>query len=169
MFLVPWLVARTAFQRKGSELGLQLGDARYGFVAVAIGLPVALAAAYLGSLDPAMQAEYPIARSAWRSFALIVATEGFYLVYYLGWEFLFRGWMLMGLERRLGALPAILVQTIPSALAHIGKPISESFAAILAGLLFGYLAYRTRSILYPLLLHAAVGIGTDVFTGLRLA
>jgi membrane protease YdiL (CAAX protease family) len=92
----------------------------------------------------------------------------FYLVYYLGWEFLFRGFMLFGLEGRCGAVLAILVQMIPSAIVHIGKPASESFAAIAAGLVFGYVAFRTRSILYPLLLHAIVGIGTDVFVTLHL-
>ena len=76
--------------------------------------------------------------------------------------------MLFGLERQYDAVTSILIQTIPSTIVHIGKPASESFAAILAGLAFGYMAIRTRSILYPLLLHAVVGIGTDVFVTLRL-
>jgi membrane protease YdiL (CAAX protease family) len=99
---------------------------------------------------------------------LFLVVEVFYLIYYCGWEFLFRGFMLLGLEQRAGAVMAILIQTIPSAVVHIGKPVAESFAAILAGWVFGYLAYRTRSILYPLLLHAVVGIGTDMFVTLRL-
>ena len=76
--------------------------------------------------------------------------------------------MLFGLEKKYGAFTAILIQTIPSAIVHIGKPASESFAAILAGLVFGYLAIRTRSIFYSFILHAAVGIGTDIFVTLRL-
>jgi membrane protease YdiL (CAAX protease family) len=77
--------------------------------------------------------------------------------------------MLFGLNQRYDALLAVLAQTIPSAIVHIGKPAAESFAAILAGILFGCIALETQSIVYPLVLHAAVGIATDVFVSVRLA
>jgi len=135
---------------------------------VAIALPFLLWAAYVGSSSSALQAEYPLAKSTMRHLNLFIVLEFFYLIYYFSWEFLFRGFMLFGLEQRFGALTAILIQTIPSAIVHIGKPASESFGAIFAGLVFGYLAIRTRSIFYPIILHAIVGIGTDVFVTLRL-
>lgn len=167
MFVVPFLVVKLAFKQDLREFGFRLGDARYGLRVLVIALPVLLLVAYVGSLDSAIQAEYPFAKSAMRHVPLFLLVESFYLLYYLGWEFLFRGFMLFGLEERYGAVLAILVQMIPSAIVHIGKPASESFAAIAAGLVFGYVAVRTRSILYPFLLHAAVGIGTDVFVTLR--
>ena len=169
MFWVPYFIVRMVFKRKLSEFGFRMGDKRYGFRFVAIALPVLLWAAYVGSSGSTMQAEYPLAKSAMGYLPLFVAVEVFYLIYYVSWEFLFRGFMLFGLERKFGALTAILIQTIPSAIVHIGKPASESFGAIFAGLVFGYLAIRTRSILYPLILHAVVGIGTDVFVTLRLS
>jgi membrane protease YdiL (CAAX protease family) len=167
MFLIPVLLVKAAFKGSLREFGFRMGDARWGFRFVAIALPVSLLAAYIGSLDPAVREEYPLAKSMIGDVSLFLIVEAFYLIYYLGWEFLFRGFMLFGLEE-YGVLVAILIQTIPSAIVHIGKPASESFAAIVAGLVFGYLAVRTRSILYPLILHAAVGIGTDVFVALRL-
>jgi membrane protease YdiL (CAAX protease family) len=168
MFVVPSLVVKLAFRQDLREFGVRLGDARYGFRFVAAALPFSLLLAYVASLDPAIQAEYPLAKSTMQHVFLFLVVELFYLLYYLGWEFLFRGFMFFGLEERHGALLAILVQMIPSTIVHIGKPATESFAAIAAGLAFGYLAVRTRSILYPLLLHAAVGISTDVFVTLRL-
>lgn len=168
MFVVPFLVVKLVFKQDLCEFGFQLGDARYGLRVLVIALPILLLSAYAGSLDPAIQAEYPLAKSAIGHVPLFLLAELFYLIFYLGWEFLFRGFMLFGLEERHGAVLAILVQMIPSAIVHIGKPASESFAAIAAGLVFGYVAFRTRSILYPLLLHAIVGVGTDVFVALRL-
>ena len=162
MFGIPALIVKWLFRGRLRDLGLQVGDARQGARYLAIGLPLCLLAAYLGSLDPAVRAEYPLARSAVGHLARFWTVEAFYLLYYLGWEFFFRGFMLFGLQKRYGPAIAILVQTIPSALVHIGKPASEAFAAIAAGLVFGIVALRTRSIFYPLLLHAAVGIGTDV-------
>jgi membrane protease YdiL (CAAX protease family) len=168
MFGVPFFVVKVVFRRSLHEFGFRVGDARCGFRLVAVALPFLLLAIYVGSLDPAMQTEYPLAKSAMQHLPLFLVVETAYLLYYLGWEFLFRGFMLFGLEERHGALLAILVQMIPSAIVHIGKPASESFAAIVAGLVFGYVAVRTHSIFYPLMLHAVAGIGMDVFMTLRL-
>jgi membrane protease YdiL (CAAX protease family) len=169
MFAVPFLVMVLLFQKDPGELGLQLGDTAYGWRALVIGVPVALVVAYVSSASPAMQSEYPQAKSTMRRPLTFLIAEACYLIYYLGWEYLFRGFMLFGLAQGYGAAPAILVQTIPSALVHIGKPAVESFAAIVAGVVFGYVALRTRSILYPFVIHATIGIALDVSSTLRQA
>jgi membrane protease YdiL (CAAX protease family) len=166
MFGVPCFIVTVVFRKRSRDFGFQLGDAKVGFRLIAIGVPVLLLAAYLGASNPAIQAEYPLARSMMENWGLFLIVEIFYLVYYVGWEFFFRGFMLFGLEVRYGALLAILAQTIPSTIVHIGKPASENFAAIIAGWVFGFVALRTRSILYSLILHATIGIATDVFVTL---
>jgi membrane protease YdiL (CAAX protease family) len=169
MFAVPFVGMTIVLNHSPREFGLQLGDIRLGGLVLAIGLPVALLAAWLGSADPAMQAEYPLDKRIGQSPCRFLLVETFYLVYYVGWEFLFRGVMLFSLYQRFGALLAVWVQTLPSAIVHIGKPAAESFAAIPAGILFGYVALETQSIVYPLILHAAIGIATDVFVITRQA
>lgn len=168
MFWVPFFFVKMAFKKGLKEFGFRLGDISYGLKFVAIAAPILIWAAYTGASKPEMQLEYPLAKSMVGHWKLFLLVECFYLVYYVSWEFLFRGFMLFGLERRFGALAAILIQTIPSAIVHIGKPASESFGAIFAGLAFGYLAIRSRSILYPLILHAVVGIATDIFVTLHM-
>jgi len=69
-----------------------------------------------------------------------------------GWEFFFRGWLLFGYARRFGP-EAIWLQAVPFALAHIGKPEVETLSTIFGGFAFGWVAWRTRSFLYPLLIH----------------
>ena len=168
MFCVPVFFIVVVFKKGLRNYGVRLGDARYGFRFLIAGIPVVLLVAFLGAGSPQMQAEYPLAKSAMGHPNLFLIIEIFYVIYYVSWEFLFRGFMLFGLEKRFGALMAILIQTIPSAIVHIGKPAGESFAAILAGIVFGYLAIRTRSILYPLILHVLVGLGTDIFVTMRV-
>jgi membrane protease YdiL (CAAX protease family) len=70
----------------------------------------------------------------------------------IGWEFFFRGFLLFGLMRVMGPT-AVLAQAVPFALAHLGKPEAETITTIFGGALFGWLAWRTRSFLYPFLLH----------------
>lgn len=168
MFCIPAAVVKLAFKSDLGAFGLRWGNTRHGLRIVALALPLLLCAVYVGSGTSAIQAEYPLARSAMGSPFLYLAVEIFYLLFYLGWEFLFRGFMLFGVAERYDAVLAIVIQTMASTLVHIGKPASETFAAILAGLAFGYLALRTRSILYPLILHAVVGIGTNLCVTLRL-
>ncbi|MDD1679557.1 MAG: CPBP family intramembrane metalloprotease, partial [Methanomicrobiales archaeon] len=69
-----------------------------------------------------------------------------------GWEFLFRGFLLFALIPICGPY-AILLQAVPFTIAHIGKPELETLSCILGGSLLGFIAWRTRSFLYPFLIH----------------
>ena len=72
-----------------------------------------------------------------------------------GWEFLFRGWLLFGYARRFGS-EAVWLQAVPFALGHLGKPEVETLSTIFGGFVFGWIAYRTKSFLYPFLIHWAI-------------
>jgi membrane protease YdiL (CAAX protease family) len=56
-----------------------------------------------------------------------------------------------------------MIQTISSCLIHLGKPESEIIGSIVVGILFGVIALRTRSIWYVFLIHAGIGVLTDLF------
>lgn len=164
----PALLAWLGLGRRPGSLGVGLGDWRAGLKLTAIGMVALTPVLYLASMDPAMQREYPLTRLAGCGTDLFLLWELHYLVYYAAWEFFFRGFMLFPLEDEWGSAAAILVQTVPSTLVHLGKPGAETSAAIVAGLLFGALAIRTRSVVYPILLHWFVGMATDFFCLLNM-
>ena len=162
-------VTRGSFTRR---YGLGLGDARFGFTGVAIFLAVMLPAAWFASRTSFFQGAYPLAGASaytmkpavgapYESGKLLAAYEAAYAAYFIAWEFLFRGWMLNALLPRFGKA-AILIQTVPFALMHLGKPEPEAFGSILAGLALGVLALRTRSIWYGALVHAVVAVFMDL-------
>ena len=99
----------------------------------------------------------------------------YFFLYYVPWEFFFRGFLIFPFAlaaEREGSGPTaiaalVLFQTIPSTLLHFGHPLSELASAVAAGLIFGALAWKTRSIVPGLLLHAALGLGTDAFIVLK--
>ena len=110
-----------------------------------------------------MRAVYPVDKAAMESAPMFMQyAVGRVLLFYIGWEFFFRGFMLFGIRDAVGDTMAIAITTLPSALWHIGYPVGELYMSIAAGLLFGWLAVRTRSILWPLLLHAGIGLVTDL-------
>lgn len=158
----PLAVLRGVWKIPLRDLGIAVGDWRFGVKFLAVGIAVGTPIVYASSFDPAFQAEYPLTKLAGQSAATWVLWELTYLLYYLGWEAYFRGSLLFGLEPKAGRSGALLFQTAISTLVHIGKPVGELIGAAPAGFLFGAAALRTRSVLWPLLLHAYLGALMDV-------
>ena len=120
---------------------------------------------YLASQQAEHLAFYPLSALATTSFCMFTLWGVLYLPHYIGWEFFFRGFIGFGLKKYHGWLVAITVQTTITTLLHIGKPTGELCGAAVGGILFGLIAYRTRSVLYPILIHWYLGLINTYFCG----
>lgn len=163
-FVVPWLLLRRVLKENPTEWGWGWGDGSKGWPWVWGALPLVAVGMVLTVRMPEFQPPYfrevyPVVRD--------VASAGpfgflLYLpllaMYYVSFEWFYRGWMLFGLRRRLGDVLAVLVQTVPSVLVHVDRPDAEILAAVPAEIFFGWLALRTGSIVYPALIHGFVGV-----------
>lgn len=142
--LIPLLFIIFVFRESPREYGFTLGDWRAGLI-ITIGGIVLMTPIiwFLAKLDPSSQSYYQnmTANLPWNTLGQI-----------LGWEFLFRGFITFGYARKFGA-DALWIQAVPFALLHIGKPEIETLSTIFGGFAFGWIAYRTRSFLYPFLIH----------------
>jgi len=78
----------------------------------------------------------------------------------VGEEIFFRGFWLRAM-RAFGA-GAIWSMVVPYCMIHYGKPYLEACAAVVAGVVLGSLAMRTRSIYAGFLVHGTVAILMDV-------
>lgn len=165
--LIPLALVIFLFRESGRDYGLRLGDWKFGLIAIVILFPIIAGSLYLDSKSPAMQAAYPIDQGATQSVQAFLLLEAPCLLFLMAWEFIFRGFMLFGLRPRVGDWLAICIQTIPSSLWHIGLPVNVTLAAIPGGLVFGILAIRTRSIIWPTLLHYLIWVGLDLFVALN--
>jgi membrane protease YdiL (CAAX protease family) len=161
--IVPVLVVKFGFRERLCDYGVRLGIGRRTLVTFLCFTPIFALAAWWSSDDPDILQKFPINPRAGQSPAMFTMHAVTYLLYYVGWEFYFRGFMLFGLRQSLGDVNAVLIQTMASALLHIGSPASETFGAIFAGLLWGTLAIRTRSVLSGLGQHFVLGITLDAF------
>jgi membrane protease YdiL (CAAX protease family) len=164
---LPCVIVATTAGRPLETLtmfGWTFGRSGLGAVLVLAGLPLSVLAGFIASRDPGLRKMYPFAKAACADAGTFVRYELQYLVlYYLPWEFVFRGVLFLPLVPAIGLVPALVVQTLVSTLLHIGHPDSEVFAAAGAGLAFGLIAFLTGSFFYTLVLHAATGMATDTF------
>jgi membrane protease YdiL (CAAX protease family) len=149
--IIPLLIIVLIFRDKPSEYGFGVGNWREGLLWTGGVIVVMAPILYLSARTPAMVDYY--ARSE-RSITHVISVSALDI---FGWEFLFRGFILFGLARVAGP-NAVLLQAVPFALAHVGKPELETMSTIFGGAGFGFVAWRTRSFVYPWLIHCFVSI-----------
>ena len=149
--VIPAAIVVFGFRDRLGDYGMRLGEWRAGlrwtFSTLVVLAPILFVVAQTSEVQ-----EY-YAQSG-RSTLDVVLVSGLNLV---GWEFLFRGFLLFGLYRTLGPA-AILLQAVPFAMAHIGKPELETMTTVIGGAGFGWVAWRTRSFLYPFLIHWGLNV-----------
>ena len=146
-FVLPMAIIVLVFRENPRDYGFQLGDWRAGLV-LTLGSIVLIAPViyFVARSDPAMTGYYG---------GQLQLLPGPVVVQLFAWEFFFRGWWLFGYARKYGP-DAIWLQAVPFALAHLGKPEIETLSTIFGGFAFGWIAYRTRSFLYPFIIHCFV-------------
>lgn len=165
--LIPALIVKFVFRERLADYGVGLGNRLRTCRSFLLLAPAILLVAWVSASDPALGAYYPLNKIAGSSPAMFGFHAATYLLFYLGWEFHFRGFIQHGLRQAMGDRQAILIQTLISVLAHLGRPAVETYAAVGAGLFWGVLAFRTRSLLSGLLQHALLGIALDYFLCFR--
>lgn len=143
--------------------GLRVGDARFGLAAVAVCAVPAVPVLFLAAGDAALMSSYPWP-GTWigGSLGRLLGWAVVYAVYYLAFEAFYRGFLLHAVASAWGAASGLWVQALCATLVHLGKPLPEMLAAAPASLLFGVIALRSRSVVYPALLHLLIGLIIDV-------
>ncbi len=165
-FIIPAIIIVYFFKDKLNEYGITFGDYKTGFKLTVLFIVVMVPLIWFASADSSFAATYPHLHSARDSWLIFFIFESGMFIYMFGWEFIWRGFMLFGLEKKFGYY-AVLIQMIPFVILHNGKPAPETFAAILGGIALGVLALRTRSVFYCVIVHMSVMFSIDFISTLR--
>ncbi len=163
-FVIPAISIKYFYRESLADYGLAFriepGFAKLFLSVLGVMLPVV----YLMSLTDSFTAKYPFMQiydgEPYLGSTLLV-WELIYIVQFFGLEFFFRGFLVHSLRPALG-IYSIFAMTVPYCMIHFGKPPTETFAAIAAGVFLGWLSYRNGNIWMGLLLHAAVAFSMDV-------
>lgn len=162
-FIIPALIIRFWFREKLTDYGLRLKDAFNDYYLYVIMLAVMVPLVWFFSQTPGFQAKYPFydLRSGEALFPGFLIWEVLYLAQFFALEFFFRGFMVLGLKHRFGFY-SVFIMTVPYCMIHFGKPLPETLAAILAGIVLGTLSLKSRSILLGVAIHYSVGLLMDL-------
>jgi uncharacterized protein len=147
--LVPLAVVVLAFRDRPTRYGITIGDWRTGSALMLVGCAVMTPLVLWFATLPDVVAYYAPSSEPLPGLLL---TNGLDLA---AGEFLFRGFLTFTLLRAIG--PAgVLVATMPFVYVHLGKPELELYSTLAGGLIYGWLAWRTRSILWGAIGHVFI-------------
>lgn len=147
--LVPLLVVLFVFSDRLDRYGITLGEWRWGLGLMVAGCVVMTPLVLWFATLPDVRAYYGPSVT---SVPELLAVNGFELV---AAEFAFRGFLMMALLRVMGPL-GVVVAALPFVFGHLGKPELELFSTLVGGLVYGWLAWRTRSIVWGALGHTYI-------------
>ncbi len=147
--LLPLTVVVLGFRDRPSRYGLTGGDGLAGIVLAVTGCAVMTPVVLWFAGLPDVQAYYAVSAAP---LAEVVLTN---LLDLTAAEFLFRGFLMFTLVRAIGPI-GVLIAVMPFAYAHIGKPPLELLSTLGGGLAYGWLAWRTRSILWGSIAHVYI-------------
>jgi hypothetical protein len=161
--LVPLLFIKLVLKARLKEFGLSLRMEKTGFKLYLLMLCFMVPLVLFFSGTQSFQDRYPFYNVAkgealWPDFW---TWELFYFSQFFCLEFFFRGFMVNGLKSKLG-IYSVFVMTVPYCMIHFGKPMPETIAAIIAGIVLGFLSFRNNSIFLGFCLHISVALGMDM-------
>ena len=82
-------------------------------------------------------------------------------IYYIGEEFLFRGFMFFGLWDKI-KIHSLWVTSLVFALLHMGKPVEEIFFSFFLSLSLCFISLKTKSFLPSFVIHFVLAITLNV-------
>ncbi|MBQ6107725.1 MAG: hypothetical protein IJK97_05900, partial [Thermoguttaceae bacterium] len=140
--LLPMFFVKFLFREKLSDYGFSTGILYRVRNLTLIFVPLSILVTWLSGESVHYFSTYPY--NPWilggnssivegRAFLMIYFVM-YALLYYVSWEFFFRGFLQLGTERSVGCFNAILIGTAFSTLAHLGPhPMVETLGAIGGG------------------------------------
>ncbi len=166
LFILGILIIKFILRESPEDYGLKIGDYKSGLLYSGVFLFVMIIIIWFVSAQSGFAEKYPHLTSAKSVWSIFLIYELGMLIYMFAWEFIWRGFMLFGLEPKFGYY-SVLIQMIPFVILHNGKPALETFGAILGGIALGILALKTRSIYYCIITHMGVMFSIDLISSLR--
>jgi membrane protease YdiL (CAAX protease family) len=165
--VIPAIGAGMIFRQDLREYGLIAGISPGIWLWVAGAAILLTLLNFINSRKKDLQAAYPEMRLAeWDGGSIALAAGG-WAVYMLGYEFLFRGVLLLSTFHAWGLWPAVVINLALYSALHLPKGLKEATATIPFGALVCYLTIESQSILPAIVLHSWQAITCELFCILR--
>jgi membrane protease YdiL (CAAX protease family) len=148
-FVIPLAIVILGFRDRPARYGLQLGDWRWGLGLALAGCAVMTPVVLWLAGAPAFQAYYA---PSYETLPGLLTTN---ILDLFSTEFIFRGFLMLTLARVFGPI-ALIVALYPFTLTHLLKPEAELLSTFAGGAVYGWVTWRTRSIVWGAAAHVYI-------------
>lgn len=161
--IIPLVFIKWGLKKKLNEFGWRPQATRKDLLLYASCFLIMLPLVMLVATSKMFLVKYPFYQprihANWLYYFLI--WELMYLIQFIAVEFFFRGFLLHGIKKQLGAY-SIWIAMIPYCMIHFKKPMPETLGAIIAGFVLATFSLKNNSIWLGVLLHYSVAITMDL-------
>ena len=147
--VVPLAIVILGFRDRPARYGLQLGDWRWGLGLALAGCVVMTPVVLLLAQAPDFRAYYA---PSYESLPGLATTN---ILDLFSTEYIYRGFLMLTLARVFGPI-ALIVALYPFTLTHLLKPEAELLSTFAGGAVYGWLTWRTRSIVWGAAAHVYI-------------
>jgi membrane protease YdiL (CAAX protease family) len=127
-------------------------------------IPTILTMGYFASQKPGNLELYPQIRAKIWTPGMVLVSGASWLVFLVGYEFLFRGLVLHASLGMMEPVPAIALNCALYAFAHFYKGPGETFGAIPVGIILCYITLVTGNIWSAVLIHSLMALSNEWFS-----
>jgi len=164
--IIPSIVI--ALITKGKHLsntGLNFRNMKLSVILTGAALIIMIPIVVIASRTGDFSRVYPLFNIMKRGGWTFVLYEIYFLLFFIAWEYLFRGFMLFSFASHIKSpLIAILLQAVIFTFAHLGKPEIETVSSLFGGLLLGIIIYRLKNIWPAVIVHFAIALTMDIMS-----
>ncbi|MHA1700609.1 MAG: CPBP family glutamic-type intramembrane protease [Promethearchaeota archaeon] len=170
LLLLPLSFWRYKWGRPVREIGWQWGFKKRGLILTIIGALALVGIAFSTAADRTFSKVYPWERVfvdpgfGQLNIAGYILMEVFYVIaYYIPYEFFFRGFCQFPLvvQGKVRTTWVVLYTTAITTILHWDTPVTEFYAALAVGFIYGLATLKCDSLYYGLINHACVGLITN--------
>ena len=162
--LIPVLIIVLVFQRPLNQYGFAVDYLKKSFLWWIPVAAVVVAVSYFEARRKNNLAMYPQIRvSQWNGGLLAVSALS-WIIYLVGYEFLFRGFMLFSCLESFGYWPAIIINVSLYSLFHVFKGSREAFGSLFFGFLLCYLTLYLGSFWFAIFIHVTMALSNEWFS-----
>lgn len=162
--VVPFVLFLRVLRLPPSDIGLIAGRTFKYWYLILILVLITLVVSFYSSRSEQIRARSPELRLKDWYPRHIIMSAGAWLIYLLGYEFLFRGVLWFLCADAFGFWPAMAVNVVLYSLVHLPQGVRMAAGTIPVGVIFCLLSSLTGSFIPAFIIHSFIAVSTEIFS-----
>jgi membrane protease YdiL (CAAX protease family) len=162
--VIPLILFLWVLKLSPSRIGLVAGRTSGYWYILLILIIITLTVSFYSSKSPHIRARSPELRLKDWYPGHVFLSAGAWVLYLLGYEFLFRGVLWFLCFGAFGFWPALAVNLVLYSLVHLPQGVKMAVGTIPVGIIFCLLSHLTGSFLPAFIIHSFIAVSTEMFS-----